>query len=57
MSVQPLTASSEGCPGQGKPSVLDILAFTLLMWGQHQQQDTDASWEALWVLPLKATDT
>lgn len=44
VSVQPLTASSKNCSEQGKPSALDILAFPPLMWGQHQKQDTDASW-------------
>lgn len=57
VSVQPLTASSESCPGQGKPSALDILGFTPLTWGQHQQQDTDANWGTLLGLPSKITAT
>lgn len=53
VSVQPLTASSKNCSEQGTPSALDILAFPPLMWGQHQKQNTDASWGTLLSLPWR----
>lgn len=56
-SVQPLTASSKNCSEQGNPSALDILAFPPLMWGQHQKQNTDASWGPPLGLPSEVTAT